>query len=59
MRGFEFPEFPSKSQSEGVEKWKSGGVEKFGCFASETGKEAFFHKSKSFGGKTLPFNRRA
>ena len=50
MRGFEFPEFPSKSQSEGVEewksgkveKWKSGKVEKFGCFASETGKEAFF-----------------
>ena len=50
MRDFEFPEFPSKSQSEGVEKWKSGRVEKwisgrvekFGCFASETGKEAFF-----------------
>ncbi|MBQ2732476.1 MAG: hypothetical protein IJF68_05465 [Opitutales bacterium] len=29
MRDFEFPEFPSKSQSEGVEEWKRGKVEKW------------------------------
>ena len=53
MRGFEFPEFPSKSQSEGVEEWKSGRVEEWKSSVVSLAKQEmklFFIKVNLLGG---------